>query len=95
MHAKANADDATDSMKMFRMGLEDGKPAELPGVQPEWFYKGNGAPRRGPGGAARSRPAFALDGGEEPEIAGIYVIGAGRRARARRLGARPTSSRTT
>ncbi len=24
------------------MGLEGGKPAALPGVQPEWFYKGNG-----------------------------------------------------
>ena len=33
----------TDSMKMFRMGLEGGKPAPgEPGVQPEWFYKGNG-----------------------------------------------------
>ncbi|TNC70374.1 AraD1 family protein [Rubellimicrobium roseum] len=74
MHAKANADDATDSMKMFRMGLEDGKPAALPGVQPEWFYKGNGVHVVAPGAALVS-PAFALDGGEEPEIAGIYVIG--------------------
>ncbi len=74
MHAKANADDATDSMKMFRMGLEDGKPASLPGVQPEWFYKGNGVHVVAPGQPLVS-PAFALDGGEEPEIAGIYVIG--------------------
>lgn len=74
MHAKANADDATDSMKMFRMGLEDGKPDALPGVQPEWFYKGNGVHVVAPG-AALASPAFALDGGEEPEIAGIYVIG--------------------
>ncbi len=74
MHAKANADDATDSMKMFRMGLEDGKPAALPGVQPEWFYKGNGVHVAAPGAPLVS-PAFALDGGEEPEIAGIYVVG--------------------
>jgi hypothetical protein len=74
MHAKANADDATDSMKMFRMGLEDGKPTSLPGVQPEWFYKGNGVHVAAPGTPLVS-PAFALDGGEEPEIAGIYVVG--------------------
>jgi len=74
MHAKAKEDDATDSMKMFRMGIENGKPAALPGVQPEWFYKGTGAAVAAPGQPLRS-PAFALDGGEEPEIAGIYVIG--------------------
>jgi hypothetical protein len=43
-------------------------------VQPEWFYKGNGTPPWRPG-APLTSPAFALDGGEEPEIAGIYVIG--------------------
>ncbi|HYN63658.1 MAG TPA: hypothetical protein VES36_03560, partial [Candidatus Limnocylindrales bacterium] len=64
----------TDSMKMFRMGLEGGKPAEMPGVQPEWFYKGNGTQAVAPGAALVS-PSFAGDGGEEPEIAGIYVIG--------------------
>lgn len=73
MHAKANAEDASDSLKMFRMGLENGKPADLPGVQPEWFYKGNGFGVAAPGAPLHS-PAFALDGGEEPEIAGIYVI---------------------
>ena len=72
MHTKANAADATDSMKMFRMGLEGGKPASGPGVQPEWFYKGNGHNLVAPG-AALTSPAFALDGGEEPELAGIYV----------------------
>ena len=65
----------TDSMKMFRMGLEGGKPAPGKiGVQPEWFYKGNGATATGPGQSLLS-PSFALDGGEEPEVAGIYVIG--------------------
>ncbi|MBX3618605.1 MAG: FAH family protein, partial [Rhizobacter sp.] len=76
MHQKAGAADETltDSMKMFRMGLEGGKPVTLPGVQPEWFYKGNGTQAVAPGAALVS-PAFARDGGEEPEIAGIYVIG--------------------
>lgn len=65
----------TDSMKMFRMGLEGGKPApgEV-GVQPEWFYKGNGYTVVAPGRPIPS-PAFARDAGEEPEIAGIYIIG--------------------
>ena len=65
----------TDSMKMFRMGLEGGKPAPgQVGVQPEWFYKGNGNVVAAPGAPIPS-PAFAKDAGEEPEIAGIYVIG--------------------
>ena len=64
----------TDTMKMFRMGLEGGKPASgLKGVQPEWFYKGNGYSVINPGHPIPS-PGFALDAGEEPEIAGIYVI---------------------
>lgn len=64
----------TDSMKMFRLGLEGGKPAGgSVGVQPEWFYKGNGHSAVAPGAPIVS-PAFALDGGEEPEIAGVYVI---------------------
>ncbi|PJF09829.1 AraD1 family protein [Pseudorhodobacter sp. MZDSW-24AT] len=75
MHTKASAEDATDSMKMFRMGLEGGKPASGPGVQPEWFYKGNGVHLVAPG-APLTSPGFALDGGEEPELAGIYVIAA-------------------
>lgn len=77
MHAKARAETETltDSMKMFRMGLEGGRPADgVVGVQPEWFYKGNGFTAVAPGAPLVS-PAFALDGGEEPEIAGIYVIG--------------------
>lgn len=78
MHRKAAEEDEetlTDSMKMFRMGLEGGKPAPgLPGVQPEWFYKGNGVMAVAPGAPLHS-PGFALDAGEEPEIAGIYVIG--------------------
>ena len=65
----------TDSMKMFRMGLEGGKPAKGEiGVQPEWFYKGNGHIVAAPGAPIPS-PAFAQDAGEEPEMAGIYLIG--------------------
>lgn len=78
MHKKLsdNAEETlTDSMKMFRMGLEGGKPAKgKQGVQPEWFYKGNGTMAVAPGAPLIS-PAFAEDAGEEPEIAGIYVIG--------------------
>nr|WP_328595382.1 AraD1 family protein [Brucella gallinifaecis] len=66
----------TDSMKMFQMGLEQGKPVTgTRGVQPEWFYKGNGHCLAAPCSELRS-PAFALDAGEEPEIAGIYIIDA-------------------
>ncbi len=75
MHAKAHSADASDSMKMFRMGLEGGKPAGGGiGVQPEWFYKGDGRSVVGPEQALPS-PSFALDAGEEPELAGIYLIG--------------------
>ncbi|WP_375259124.1 AraD1 family protein [Citreimonas sp.] len=75
MHKKATGDE-TDSMKMFRMGVEGGKPANgSAGVQPEWFYKGNGTNLVAPGAPLVS-PDFAEDGGEEPEIAGIYLIAA-------------------
>ena len=78
MHAAAAAEKAenvTDSMKMFRMGLQGGKPAAgAAGVQPEWFYKGNGTIAVAPGQPLIS-PAFAQDGGEEPEIAGVYIVG--------------------
>src|SRR5271154_513734 len=68
----------TDSMRMFKLGLEGGKPAKgETGAQPEWFYKGDGSIIVAPEGDLSS-PAFALDGGEEPEIVAIYLIdGAG------------------
>ena len=76
MHAKLEgAEVLTDSMKMFRMGLEGGRPAKgAVGAQPEWFYKGNGHAAAAPG-AALLAPGFAEDGGEEPEIAGVYIVG--------------------
>ncbi|WP_129793245.1 AraD1 family protein [Sphingosinicella sp. CPCC 101087] len=74
MHKAAAAGAATDSMRMFLMGVEGGKPgAGAVGVQPEWFYKGDGSCLVGPD-APLAAPEFALDGGEEPEIAGIYLI---------------------
>jgi hypothetical protein len=74
MHAKSHSADASDSMKMFRMGLEGGKrEAGQVGVQPEWFYKGDGRSLVAPEKPLPS-PDFALDGGEEPELAGIYLI---------------------
>ncbi|MCC2976064.1 FAH family protein [Sphingomonas sp. PL-96] len=76
MHREAaSAEKQTDSMRMFLEGVEGGKPAAGQiGQQPEWFYKGDGSQLVDPG-AALSMPAFAKDGGEEPELAGIYLIG--------------------
>lgn len=74
MHQAAAGGTITDSMRMFQMGVEGGKPANgAEGVQPEWFYKGDGSCLVGPGEPLAS-PDFALDGSEEPEIAGIYII---------------------
>ncbi|TIU74420.1 MAG: FAH family protein, partial [Mesorhizobium sp.] len=69
MHMLTHGEDAaeSDSLKIFRMGLEGGKPApgEL-GVQPEWFFKGVGTCVVPPG-AALPLPAFAKAGAEEAE----------------------------
>jgi hypothetical protein len=71
----AKAETLTDSMRMFKLGLDGGKPAEGgAGVQPEWFYKGDGSILAAPD-APLSSPGFALDGGEEPEMVGVYIIG--------------------
>jgi hypothetical protein len=77
MHAKIQKQESelTDSMKIFKWGVEGGKPASgTIGVQPEWFYKGDGrcvvAPEQ-----PLELPAFALDGGDEVEVVGLYVIG--------------------
>jgi hypothetical protein len=80
MHRKAAAEtgNESDSIKMFNLGLKGGKPrGGGPGVQPEWFYKGDGSMLVRPGGDL-PLPEYALDGGEEPEIVGLYVIGADR-----------------
>jgi hypothetical protein len=77
MHgAAADPGILTDSMKMYRAGLEGGRPARgCVGAQPEWFYKGNGSVLR-TNNEPLDVPNFGLDGGEEAEIAGCYVIGA-------------------
>ncbi|HTY94535.1 MAG TPA: AraD1 family protein [Steroidobacteraceae bacterium] len=77
MHrAAGDAPSQSDSMKMFLMGVEGGRPApgEV-GAQPEWFFKGDGSCLVAPG-APLCAPDFALDAGEEPEIAGVYLIDA-------------------
>jgi hypothetical protein len=80
MHS-AEESELTDSMKMFRWGVEGGKPAPGKiGVAPEWFYKGTGTILRAHGEPLEV-PAYAEDGGEEAEIAGIYFIMPGRRPR--------------
>jgi hypothetical protein len=74
MHQKLQAAELTDSMKMFKLGIDGGKPAsgEI-GVQPEWAYKGDGswlvAPEQ-----PLDLPGYAEDGGEEGEVVGLYVI---------------------
>ncbi|VWX51466.1 AraD1 family protein [Novosphingobium sp. 9U] len=75
MHkAAASGEHVTDSMRMFLEGLEGGKPeAGQEGQQPEWFYKGDGSQLVGPTDPL-IMPGFAKDGGEEPEVAGVYLI---------------------
>jgi hypothetical protein len=72
----AKEQELTDSMKMFRWGVEGGRPGDGEiGIAPEWFHKGYGSIVR-----AHDEPlvvpAYAEDGGEEAEIAVAYVIGA-------------------
>ncbi|HEX5184263.1 MAG TPA: AraD1 family protein [Allosphingosinicella sp.] len=76
MHREAaSATHKTDSMRMFLEGVEGGKPAEgKVGQQPEWFFKGNGMHLVSPE-APLEMPDFAQDGGEEPELAGVYLVG--------------------
>ncbi|MBC3925522.1 AraD1 family protein [Pseudomonas lurida] len=75
MHQAGDDTVLTDTMRIFKWGVEGGKPAAgQAGVQPEWFYKGDGSIVVRPG-AAFPVPPFADDAGEEPEIGGLYVIG--------------------
>lgn len=64
----------TDSIIMYQWGVEGGFPARgTIGVQAEWFYKGSGSVLRAHGESLEV-PSFGNDGGEEPELAGAYVI---------------------
>ena len=76
MHMDTHGPDAieSDSMKIYRMGLDGGKPAEgAIGIQPEWFFKGVGTCVV-PTGAPLELPGFALAGAEEAEIVGLYIV---------------------
>ena len=73
MH-EVRSEELTDSMRMFRWGLEGGRPASgRIGIAPEWFYKGTGTILRAHG-EPLDIPSYAEDGGEEAEIAGVYII---------------------
>lgn len=75
MHADPSAK-PTDSMVMYQWGVEGGRPpAGHVGTSPEWFYKGAGAILRGHLDPL-TVPEYACDGGEEAEVAGIYMIDA-------------------
>jgi hypothetical protein len=72
MHAAG--EHVTDSIRMYQWGVEGGKPEPgKVGAAPEWFYKGSGAILRAHN-EPLAVPPFAEDGGEEPEIAGVYII---------------------
>jgi hypothetical protein len=76
MHVKltGDPDQLTDSMKMFRLGYEGGKPKSGKiGAQPEWAFKGDGQCVVNPEHPVTS-PAFANDAGEEAELTGLYLI---------------------
>jgi hypothetical protein len=83
MHT-ADQEELTDSMRMFRSGLAEGRPEPgRIGIAPEWFYKGTGTILRAHG-EPLVVPSYAEDGGEEAEVAGVYLIDAA--GRPRRLG---------
>jgi hypothetical protein len=74
MHDQEEAQALTDSMRMYLMGESGGKPIDGKiGAQPEWFYKGNGLSLKSHG-ELLGIPDFADDGGDEPEIAGVYLV---------------------
>jgi hypothetical protein len=82
MHRKP--EELSDSMRMYLDGLQGGRPAAGKiGVSPEWFYKGCGTILRAHG-EPLDVPNFAGDGGEEPEVAGVYMVDA--EGRPRRVG---------
>lgn len=74
----------TDSLRMYQLGVDGGKPEQgRIGNAPEWFYKGSGTRLRGHN-ETLVVSSYAEDGGEEPEIAGVYLID--RQGVPRRLG---------
>ncbi|MBV8867149.1 MAG: GguC protein [Acidobacteriaceae bacterium] len=73
MHKRGEAE-ITDSIRMYQWGLEGGspEPGQI-GIQPEWFYKGDGSILRAHC-EILAVPAYGWDGGEEPEIVGVYIV---------------------
>jgi hypothetical protein len=64
----------TDGMRLYQAGVENGRPAAgSVGAVPEWFYKGAGAVLRGHRDPLII-PNYAQGGGEEAEIAAVYLI---------------------
>jgi hypothetical protein len=73
MHDQAD-ETPTDSIRMFQAGLAGGRPESgRVGVAPEWFYKGPGTILRAHG-EPLVVPPYAEGGGEEAEIAGVYIV---------------------
>src|SRR6185312_15903401 len=65
----------TASMRIFRRGVEAGRPAiGQVGAPPEWFYKGNGRIVVASGKPIVA-PEFGLGFGAAPELVGLYMIG--------------------
>lgn len=65
----------TDSMRMFELGRQLGCPQDGQiGAAPEWFYKGDGSVLQATT-APLTIPGYGEDGGEEAEIAAVYLIG--------------------
>src|SRR5947207_13431209 len=84
MPSSEKLEEPTDSMKMFRWGLDGGRPASGKiGTAPEWFYKGSGVVLRAHAEPLMV-PSYAEDGGEEAEVAGVYLVASD--GRPRRLG---------
>src|SRR6266700_4072232 len=74
MPGSEKLEEPTDSMKMFRWGLDGGRPGVGKiGTAPEWFYKGTGVVLRAHAEPLEV-PCYAEDGGEEAEIAGVYIV---------------------
>ena len=74
MHRKLAGGALTDSMKIFKIGLDGGKPPPgQTGAQPEWFYKGDGSILAAPEQPLLA-PEFGDDASEEAEIVGVYIV---------------------
>jgi hypothetical protein len=75
MHGEDPEQGMTDSAKLFRAGVEHGKPLDgRIGIEPEWFFKGTGLDALCSGEPIIA-PFHGTTIGEEAELAGVYIIG--------------------